>query len=205
MLVASWQSTVEAIGAGATGVGVVLVFIQIGVARRAQNAQATTDLSRSWDDVALRAIRQEIRRLGTPDVVAAHIRRLRDLNDPRYYQLLREPDFYEDTAVQVRRKSLSKRTVRELLGLTLPYEWDLWKLAVEYLREEFSEGGVYKYFEELAEEMRKSPRSVRIGHAVNVGAKCTLSGLWRLVRSPVLLLRWLWHLVRTPGPSEPST
>lgn len=79
-----------------------------------------------------------------------------------WFLLQRVPNFFEDMAVLESRGALSFGALQDTLGGTIVVTWDLWKDAIEYLREREGYDPVYSKFQALAEKMRESLREYEL-------------------------------------------
>jgi hypothetical protein len=156
-----WAAIVTSGAAIVGALGLLFVLIQIVDGRRSRDAQTTADLSRRWDEADVRDVRLKVNMLGTPEAVRDEIVRLREAKAAEYYELLCEPNYFEDLAILCHHKALDARMIRESFGELVSKRYDRWKLAILWLREADPEN--YKHFEELADEMRRPPerRAIR--------------------------------------------
>jgi hypothetical protein len=150
-----WAAIVTSGAAIVAAFGLFFVLIQIVDGRRSRDAQTTADLSRRWDEGDVRLARLKVNKLGPPEAVRDEIVTLRGKKSPEYYELLCEPNYFEDLAILCHRKALDDRMIRESLGELVSKRYDRWRLAILWLRRGDPEN--YKHFEQLADAMRKPP------------------------------------------------
>jgi hypothetical protein len=150
---AAWTDVVTALAAVAGAVGLIGVGIQIHQTRLGREAELTMDISRRWDEEIVRRARHLVtHEYPTPQELLDGLVSLKAQKSDRFFELLAEPNYYEDLAVLCERGVLDKQIIRESLGATLYARWKRWELAVLWFRE--NDPANYTHFEALAWEMR---------------------------------------------------
>lgn len=156
-----WTEIVTAAGAGVTAVAVVYAARQVQLARATWVGQNTRDLWQRWDELS------ETRRLvdqeGSPENLRSHLESYYQTHDERYYQLLRELNYFEQLGMLVTLKAVAFDDIRQNLASTVVRRWRLWHLAIERLREIEREQGfvrppreaAYSAFDGLAGRMAR--------------------------------------------------
>ena len=142
---------------GFTALGILLVLVQIRDVRRTRDAQITIDISRRWDEEPLVSARLKVNKLGTDQAVCSEILSLQRRRSREYYELLSEPNYFEDLGILCESGALNRGMIRESFGALVAKRYDRWKLAVDELRK--ADADNYKHFEDLAEEMRTNKES----------------------------------------------
>jgi hypothetical protein len=111
-----------------------------------RRTEALSELSSRWDSDELLKARTWADSNGGAETIA---KRLRDLynasNKIKYYQVLREPNYYENMATMIQLGTIDFRTLQMQFGSTIIGRWERWADAIDYLRTR--EGGSPTYYE----------------------------------------------------------
>jgi hypothetical protein len=149
-----WTDEATAIAAICTA---IILFLALGFAwhevrciEKARKAQLLTGLSKWWNEELLRESRQAAEKYKNGIQLQKALENFKKTNDKEYYVLLRLPDFFEDLGLLVNSECFSKQLATDLFGTAMKYHYERYKPAIEYLRTEFNDKTIYKFFEDLA-------------------------------------------------------
>jgi len=154
----TWTDIVTAIAA-VLAFG-VLIFAalyarhQLHSMEKTREAQLLADLSRRWDEELLTESRQAVGKYKNGSELSQSLEELRNRSDEQYYVILRLPDFFEDLGLLVNKKCLSLQLAKDMFGTAVKYHYNLYKDTIENMRKIYKDQTIYKFFEDLAEEIK---------------------------------------------------
>jgi hypothetical protein len=130
---------------------VVVALFQLQSTRKAGQARWAIETRSSWDK-ELVDVRHKVAEYGkTPEALRAKVEALWRDNDPQYYELLRELDYWDRVAYLVKSTELSPEALYLLAGPDPAFRWSLWQPTVDtFLRKERGFSTAYDQFEWLA-------------------------------------------------------
>jgi hypothetical protein len=155
MTFADWQSTSSAITGAISAVGVIAAVIGAGLALRAARRERrdrrdrhTRDIRHQWEelaDIRMRVIDHP------PAELRVVIEKAWTEKSTEFFEMLREPLFFEDLAERERSGVVDFDVIYSALGVLVSDRWDNWCEAVFFLR---SKAGYQFYgFQALAERV----------------------------------------------------
>jgi hypothetical protein len=155
----AWTDVVTAVAAGVT----VLILLaaafyarnQIKCNERTRQAQLLADLSRRWDEDRLTEARKAAFSYKSADELKDAVQKLGKKNDKNFHILVRLPDFFEALGILVNSSCLDKQLTQDLFGTAIGYYHEFYGPTIRYLREINEDEDVYKWFDDLAEKLKK--------------------------------------------------
>jgi len=138
------------LGASATA---VLAAQQVREARKSREAEIAAELFRRWNEEPLVEARRMVARFKSPDELRETFIAYAAVDAPEAYVFYREFDYFEQLAALESRGALDLVLIQLLLGPTLIDRWEIWKPAIEQVRQARGPS-VYPLFEGLAAKLR---------------------------------------------------
>lgn len=151
-----WPDIVTAIAAVLT-IGVLLAaavcaWLELHHIERAREAHILADLSRRWDEELLREPRQAVEKYKDGTKLEQAVKEFKENNDEQFYMLLRLPDFFEELGLLVEYDCLNLQLAKDMFGTAIKYHYTGYKPTIEFLRSEYKDKTIYKFFEDLAKK-----------------------------------------------------
>lgn len=154
VVAAAWpelSAIAEAVTAVVVLVSAVLAYLTLRVNRRANQGRWAMDLQREWDEQLSHVRAQVGPHARTPIELKRHMKKLWAAHDPAYYQLLREPAFWDRAAVLLRYTEVSEEALHLLIGPDTVFRWHLWQPTIQtWMRDELGFSNAFDQFEWLA-------------------------------------------------------
>lgn len=161
---------------GAIEAGVIVAWVHLGTAAKAQQQQADAvsaqhllNVVSKWGDKRLEEARKSVNSIGDKDKLCRKLKKLSGrAATEKYYNLLRVSDFFEELGFQVSEFDfITVETANEILGSSVIGYWELYEPFVKWARDHYKEETVYEFFQELTEnvieERKRKADSTTVG------------------------------------------
>lgn len=124
-----------------------------------RNAVATAEFLRRWHGDALCKARQLANRQPTYAALEKAYLEARDARSDDFFVYESELAFFEELGVLYKHDGIELSWIRDSLGSTVIWRWEVWELTILGRRAEFDSNSFYSNFEDLVKTLKATSTS----------------------------------------------
>ena len=134
-----------------------------------------SQLAQRWADPVLVEARKWVSRQGDPtdpEVFARKFQSLWRTKADELWEVLREPDFFEDLAILEKRGHLDAEILEDSLGAIVPERWRRWSGAIAWRIETTGNDKIYCNFKALVDKLEAREAAEKKKSARRAARRC---------------------------------